>query len=333
MLANKVVKDPLWATLLGALVAAMVVTFFVVVQSGEAKQVADKNIYEPQIIGGMEVPNGKYPFMVIIDMGTPKGYYSWCGATLIDRDSVLTAAHCFYDVNTGNNVLEGKSRLLVRAFVGRTVRSSNQGQMRVAKRVYLHPDFKGIFARNFSYDAAVIDLRSPVSGIQPIKLATSSQNNLEKPGRKATVAGWGNTIAESWKVPGDAELPDRMHEAQVPIVSDSYADKAWKDYRLHNKLVGDYVPPLMVAAGGKDKGTCQGDSGGPLFVAGATDGDGDNGDDDDNGDNGGSGGKYTQIGITSFGAIGCVVKENIPAGYTEVNNPSIRSFITNKASK
>jgi secreted trypsin-like serine protease len=328
MSANKVVKDPLWATLLGALVAAMVVSFFVVVQSGEAKQVADKNIYEPQIIGGTEVPNGKYPFMTFVNVGTPKVSIS-CGGTLIDQDSVLTAAHCFYNPNTGN-ILEDK--LLVQAFVGRTVRSSNQGQMRFAKQVYIHPAYNNL-SLNSSYDAAVIELRSPVSGIQPIKLATSKQNNLEKPGRKATVAGWGNTIAEVSNVPGGPEYPDRMHEAQVPIVSDSKADKAWKDYRLDNKLVGDYVPPLMVAAGGKDKGTCQGDSGGPLFVARAPDGDGDNGDDDDNGDNGGSGGKYTQIGIDSFGAIGCVVKENIPAAYTEVNNPSIRSFITNKASK
>jgi secreted trypsin-like serine protease len=204
--------------------------------------------------------------------------------------------------------------------------------MRLATKASVHPNYDPRPPTS-PYDVAVLQLKGKVSNIKPIELATSSQNNLEKPGRKATVAGWGNTIAEIWKVPGYPELPDRMHEAQVPIVSDSHADKAWKDYRLHNKLVADYVPPLMVAAGGKDKDTCQGDSGGPLFVARAPDGDGDNGDDDDNADNGGSGGKYTQIGITSFGAIGCVVKENIPAAYTEVNNPSIRSFITNKASK
>src|SRR5215208_5931676 len=119
MSANKVVKDPLWATLLGAFVAAMVVSSFVVVQSGDAKQAADKEIYEPQIIGGTEVPNGKYPFMALIDMGTSKGYYASCGATLIDRNSVLTAAHCFY--RGKYSILEGK--VWVRAFVGRTVRS------------------------------------------------------------------------------------------------------------------------------------------------------------------------------------------------------------------
>jgi secreted trypsin-like serine protease len=299
----------------------MVVSFFVVVQSGEARQAANKTIYEPKIIGGTEAPNGKYPFMALLNFQKHNTWVSFCGGTLIDQDSVLTAAHCFLELPKGTKL---------QVIVGRTVRSSNQGQVRSFKRVWIHPDFN---QSTLAHDAAVIELRSPVSGIQPIKLATSKQNNLEKPGRKATVAGWGNTIAEVSNVPGGPEIPDRMHEAQVPIVSDSKADKAWKDYRVGNKLVGDYVPPLMVAAGGKDKDTCQGDSGGPLFVARAPDGDGDNGDDDDNGHNGGSGGKYTQIGITSFGPIGCLVKENIPAAYTEVNNPSIRSFITNKASQ
>jgi secreted trypsin-like serine protease len=156
-----------------------------------------------------------------------------------------------------------------------------------------------------------------VSGIEPIELATSSQNVLERPGRGATVAGWGNTIAQVDQVPGGSEIPDRLLEAQVPIVSDSRADKAY----------AEYVPPLIIAAGGKNnKTTCQGDSGGPLFSALASDSAGENGD----GDNGG---KYTQIGITSSGPGGCLVKGTPPAVFTELNNPSVRSFITSAASK
>jgi secreted trypsin-like serine protease len=78
----------------------------------------------------------------------------------------------------------------------------------------------------------------------------------------------------------------------------------------------------MVAAGGTGKDACQGDSGGPLFVARASDGDG---------KNGASSVRYIQIGITSFG-LGCGV-EPLPGVYTEVNNPSIRSFIKSAASK
>jgi secreted trypsin-like serine protease len=115
----------------------------------------------------------------------------------------------------------------------------------------------------------------------------------------------------------------------VPLVSDSRAEQTYTDY----------IPPIMIAAGGKAKeDTCLGDSGGPLFVrtSGNND-DGRNGDDNDGDDNdgddndSGSGGNYTQIGIVSTGA-GCGTK-GVPGVYTEVNNPSIRSFITNAARK
>ena len=308
MTTSRSIGVPLWATLLTAVVAAMVSYYFVFARSSEAAPAADGSP-SPKVVGGKPVPDGKYPFMAFLDIVTPQGGLS-CAGTLIDPDSVLTAAHCLSGKKTG----EPFGKVRVEAYVGRTVRSSNQGQVRSVKTAYIHQDFN---PNRFVYDAAVLELRRPVSGIEPIELATSSQNVLERPGRGATVAGWGNTIAQVDQVPGGSEIPDRLLEAQVPIVSDSRADKAY----------AEYVPPLIIAAGGKNnKTTCQGDSGGPLFSALASDSAGENGD----GDNGG---KYTQIGITSSGPGGCLVKGTPPAVFTELNNPSVRSFITSAASK
>jgi hypothetical protein len=53
-----------------------------------------------------------------------------------------------------------------------------------------------------------------VSSITPIKLATAKQNNLERPGRNATVLGWGNTLKMPPNSPGAPLLPLCMHEAQ-----------------------------------------------------------------------------------------------------------------------
>jgi secreted trypsin-like serine protease len=289
----------LWATLVGALVAAMVVAFFVFVQSGKAApQAADKQpsaSESPKIVGGTEVSDGKYPFMALLDFRTPKGQFlGSCGASLIDQDSVLTAAHCLAWLPSNS------SKYKLRVIVGRTVRSSTQGQVRDWKTWYIHPGYNP--KKNDAYDAAVINLGRAVSGITPINLATSTQNNLESPGRKATVAGWGNTFANPPDPPGPPNYPDRMHEAQVPIYSDASGQQTYRQ---------DYLPPLMIAAAGKTEvDTCQGDSGGPLFAQVS--------------------GKYTQIGITSVG-LGCAAGK--PGIYTEVNNPSIRDFITKAAAK
>ncbi len=93
----------LWTTLVGALGAAvMVVAYFLVfVQSGEASpQATDKQPsapVSPMIVGGTEVPNGKYPFVALMDVDTRDGQHiTSCGGSLIDQDSVLTAAHCIY---------------------------------------------------------------------------------------------------------------------------------------------------------------------------------------------------------------------------------------------
>jgi hypothetical protein len=71
MWVDKFIRNLLWATLMRALVAAMVVSFVVFVQSREAApQAADERTpyasVSPMIVGGTAVPNGKYPFMAAL---------------------------------------------------------------------------------------------------------------------------------------------------------------------------------------------------------------------------------------------------------------------------
>lgn len=234
---------------------------------------------QPQIVGGQTVPDGKYPFMAVLDIGDAAGDSFLCGGTLIDPNSVLTAAHC----------LEGA--VSVDVAVGRTVRSQNQGQTRFATDAFVPLNYNG--SENDRYDAAVLTLDSPVTGITPIKLATARQDGLEKPGRNLTVAGWGTTSE------GGSDS-DRMREVSVPVVSDARAAEAYGSR--------SYFPKLMVAAGARGADSCQGDSGGPLFKPGAT---------------------RTQVGVVSFGE-GCA-RAGFPGVYTEVNSSGVRSFIVNAA--
>jgi secreted trypsin-like serine protease len=314
MAVSKVIRNPLWATLVGALVAAMGVSFFVFVQSGEAlpraaadEQPSSASVVNPMIIGGTAVPNGKYPFVALVKVYRKGKLSQGCAGSLIDRNSVLTAAHCL--TNSSGAVV----------VVGRTDRSQQKkGQEIGASTPFTHPLYKPLpktsvtggidsYSRRHpkrevgAYDVAVLKLKRAVKGIKPIKLATTKQNNLERPGRKLTVAGWGVTSekAKKWQL--------RMRQVSVPVVSDSRADRAYASLPPSKRL--PYVPSLMVAAGKKGKDACYGDSGGPLFDPGSR----------------------TQVGISSEGH-GCA-RARYPGIYTEVNNSNIRNFIVSAAKR
>jgi secreted trypsin-like serine protease len=298
MSVDKFIRNPLWATLLGALVAALVVSFVVFVRSGEAApQAADEQTSyasaspkSPLIVGGSAVPNGKYPFMAaLLDKRRPGDAFDelLCGGTLIDKDSVLSAAHCL--VNPKPDKLQ--------VVVGRTALNHNRGQLRSVSRRFIHPRYKGN-----GYDAAVLKLRRPLKSIKPIKLPTARQNNLEKPAHILRAAGWGVVKQR----PGPFDIRTfRMHEVSVPVVSDSRAKRAY------HSQGPKYLPSLNVAAGKKGKGPCFGDSGGPLFDSGSR----------------------TQVGITSHGGGGGCATARYPAVYTEVNNAQIGKWILRAAKR
>ena len=126
----------MWATLVGALVAAMVVSFLGFVQSGEAApQTADVqtpyasvSLKSPMIVGGTPVPTGNYPFMAFVKLYRNGKRSGFCAGSLIDQDSVLTAAHCLENT-TGAVVVVGRTdltRIIHEAATSAVVRASHR---------------------------------------------------------------------------------------------------------------------------------------------------------------------------------------------------------------
>jgi secreted trypsin-like serine protease len=253
----------------------------------------DGGTLQPKVVGGKPLPDGKYEFVAALrDITRGKTAYQqqFCGGTLIDRNSILTAAHCVQEVTP----------LHLRVTVGRTVLKSSQGQSRKVTAIFVHPKYDGITSE--AYDAAVLKLDRRVKNIAPARIPKQDDNALETPGGSATVAGWGNTKKQGRIFGQRDRYPNRMQQAQVPIVADNEGKRVYDS---------SYVKALMVAAGEEGKDTCQGDSGGPIFVEKAT--------------------GFFQIGITSFG-IGCGARD-FPSVYAEVNSEVIRSFIYRAAGK
>ncbi len=113
--------------------------------------------FEAQVVGGEPVPDGKYPFMAALlntSFGNKPSHQQFCGGTLIDEDSVLTAAHC---VENNSPV----SPHLLRVTVGRTVLDSDQGQVFEVSRVFLHPNYD---SRAAARDVAVLKLDGTAAG-------------------------------------------------------------------------------------------------------------------------------------------------------------------------
>lgn len=192
-------------------------------------------------------------------------------------------------VLTAAHCVEGAAASQLAVAVGRTVLSSNEGQRRAVAAVFVHPDFGE--PTGLAHDAALLRLAAPVS-IAPITLAGAADDGFEAAGTPLTVIGWGSTTAK-----GRPSYPDELREVVVPAVSDASCSA------VYGKSLDQ---PTMLCAGAPGIDSCYGDSGGPLFAT--------------------SGGTPVQMGIVSWGN-GCA-KKRFPGVYSEVNNSSIRGWIT-----
>ncbi|XP_060776193.1 serine protease 27-like [Neoarius graeffei] len=199
--------------------------------------------FNTRIVGGQSASDGMWPWQVSLQSPAYTGGH-FCGGSLINKDWVLTAAHCFSSTKTsGLTVYLGKQ----------TLSGLNPNQIaRGVKQVILHPNYNSGTQDN---DIALLLLNSSVTFtdyIIPVCLAGEGSNFPRD--ILSWITGWGSTASG---VP--LSSPGVLQEAVVPIV----------DTLLCDFLLGfGSITPNMICAGyfqgGKD--TCQGDSGGPLVI-------------------------------------------------------------------
>jgi secreted trypsin-like serine protease len=292
----------LMAALAIAVVMGLGAAVPVLAQDGEGK-------VGTQVVGGTPVPEGKYPFMTSIQADTsdrPPYKEYFCGGTLIDEDSVLTAAHCavFIGRKTTERTLGYKD---VRLEVGGDSAQQRPGPAAQNRKAFGHQHPPGLQRREEQQVRRRGDpTRETDKQHRPHRARRARVGDtLESPPASAIVAGWGSMVAQPAFSDGPPpDTPRRMREADPPLISDADCQDAYERPRVLPSL--RVYPALMVCAGETDKDTCQGDSGGPMFV-------------DDTG-------VIRQIGITSYG-LGCGAPR-YPGVYTEVNADPIYEFVT-----
>lgn len=126
-----------------------------------------------KIIGGNEVSNNKYPWFARITIHTPNNE-SICGGSLISNKFILTAAQCVSGIIDNDTIKNGCSI---------TININNL--TRSGTKLFINKNYDSTKINN---DIAIIELDTPVTDIEPIKLnyqtvRSNAINNVNQDGK------------------------------------------------------------------------------------------------------------------------------------------------------
>ena len=194
---------------------------------------------EARIVGGTEAEHGMWPFMAAL--GTKEGG-PICGASLITKDWVVTAAHC--DLIGKIKPCDWNVRL------GEwSMSSPNEKHIDATPAaVYVHHKYRDNAEQ---YDIALIKLSKPApidtdNYVNTVCIPTKGQVY----GKECYGMGWGDLKYDA------QNFPDKTRHVHLPILDPQICKDAYgEDFKAGMLCAGH-------TTGGKD--TCQGDSGGPL---------------------------------------------------------------------
>jgi len=196
-----------------------------------------------RIIDG-QTPPSPIPWQAHMRYGSPTGAFTYfCGGTILDAKTILTAAHCYDDVTNADNFFIAAGAVHVQDRSEQTV---------FVESIMLHESYNNV---TFDNDIAILKLKTSLTFndyVQPACLPDSSFNPA------------GNGVASGWGLVGqdpDVQTPILQWVTTPVITSD-------KCVRPFTSWYNGTITTGMICAGDADGGEsiCMGDSGGPLVV-------------------------------------------------------------------
>ncbi|KJK77164.1 hypothetical protein H634G_07471 [Metarhizium anisopliae BRIP 53293] len=192
------------------------------------------------VTGGVDAGIWEFPEAV--------GFAPSCGGTLLNANTVLTAAHCVISsiaYYKGTDLSE--SRVIAGTIFPKDLRYATIVGI---SSFHVHPGYNATGIRE--HDVAILKLSTDIAQDEwgTISYARLPQGLSDpQPGSDTTVVGWGSTDTKGTR-------PTQLQKVVVPVV----------DRGTCSKMLGR-VPDSTFCAGYKDGGkdACGGDSGGPTY--------------------------------------------------------------------
>lgn len=204
---------------------------------------AVKPTYGSRVIHGGETVYGHHPWQAALRAKRTGKSVHWCGAVLISKYHILTAAHCLigfpkgaYMIRLGDYNTDALEQAEIDIFI---------------EDYYIHEEFR--VGHHMNNDIAVVLLKTPIrfnNYVQPVCLPAKNQPYHE--GSNCMISGWGSTQS------GSSIHSLELRAAKVPLLSDTTCTQP--------EVYGKNITAGMFCAGSLDGGVdaCEGDSGGPL---------------------------------------------------------------------
>ncbi|XP_050449027.1 modular serine protease-like [Cataglyphis hispanica] len=210
----------------------------------------------PLVIGGYQPNITEFPWhaslYLSVSQDKPKEFF--CGASIIQENLLITAAHCIYDEDT-RQVIDPKKIYIATGNIFRDYDypspyvTTNQ-----VKHIYTICNYLG-FSGNYIRDIAILELAKPFvlsATLVPVCIDLLSDRRVLEAGAVGKVAGFGRTA--------DGKSSAILQTLTVPYIPFSQCKSASQDVNTQQYLTTD----KFCAGYTNGSSVCDGDSGGGL---------------------------------------------------------------------